>query len=297
MDWVVIANPVSGRGRGRKVGEAVTRALRERGIEADLRLTQGRGDGVRLASEALSEGRQRVAACGGDGTISEVAGALANADAALGLIPCGRGNDFARALGIRKGLNAVVETLIADTRRRIDLGRVGGRFFCSVACVGFDAEAGRMVYEHQIPFTGTPAYLLAVLKTLKRYACPDVRIEGDAGVFEGSILLAAFGNTGFYGGGMQIVPQALCDDGLLDACVVAPFSRWKLLRFFPRIFSGAHVRLPEVHTLRSRSFRVESSRPLHVLADGEPAGQTPVTMEIVPQALTVIVPVNAKCKM
>ena len=289
-DLVIIANPVSGGGRGRRVAETVVQKLRERGVGADLRLTQGRGDGARLAVEALSAGCGRIAACGGDGTISEVAGALANTDAALGLIPCGRGNDFARALGIRKNLNAVVETLIAGVRRRIDLGRVSGRFFCSVACVGFDAEAGRLVYEHQVPFSGTPAYLLAVLKTLKRYQCPDVRIEGDAGVFEGRIFLAAFGNTGFYGGGMRIVPQAVCDDGLLDACDIDPISRLKLIRFFPRIFSGAHVRRPEVHTLRNRSVRVTSSRPLALLADGEPVGQTPATIEIVEKALTVICP-------
>ena len=291
-DWVVIANPVSGGGRGRKVAETVVRKLRERGVDADLRLTEARGHAVRIASEALSEGCGRIAACGGDGTIGEVAGALANTNAVLGLIPCGRGNDFARALGVRKKTDLVVETLASGVGRRVDLGRVGGRFFCGIACIGFDAEAGRLVYDHQVPFTGTPAYLLAVLKTLRRYECPDVRIEGEAGVFEGPILLAAFGNTGFYGGGMRIVPRAVCDDGLLDACVVDPVSRLKLLRFFPRIFSGAHVRLPEVHTLRNPSVRVTSSRPLHILADGEPAGQTPVTIEIVPRVLTVICPVK-----
>jgi len=268
------------------------RALRERGAGAELRLTEGRGDGARIAAEALSEGRRRLVVCGGDGSIGEVAGALAHSDAALGIVPCGRGNDTGRALGIPMALKEAVEVLVSGEERRIDLGRVGERYFCSVACLGFDAEAGRAVYEHQVPFSGTAAYVLAVLKTLMTYRGPDVRISGDFGVFEGPILLTAVGNTGFYGGGMQILPQATCDDGLLDVCVIDPLPRLKLLRFFPRIFSGTHVGLPEVRVLRSRSVRIESSRPLWIFADGEPACQTPAQVEVVEKALTVIVPVQ-----
>ena len=291
-DFVVIANPVSGGGRGRKVGEAVARAFGERGVRAELRLTEGRGDGARIAAEALSEGIRRFAVCGGDGSIGEVAGALAHSDAALGIVPSGRGNDTGRALGIPTGLKAAVEVLISGEEWRIDLGRVGERYFCTVACVGFDAEAGRAVYEHEVPFSGTAAYVLAALKTLMTYRGPEARISGDFGVFEGPILLAAVGNTGFYGGGMQVLPQAACDDGLLDVCVIDPLPRLKLLRFFPRIFSGTHVDLPEARVLKSRSVRIESSRPLWILADGEPACETPAQVEVIPKALTVIVPVR-----
>jgi diacylglycerol kinase (ATP) len=291
-DWTVIANPVSGGGRGREVGEAVVRALGERGLNAVLRLTQGRGDGARLVLEALSTGCRRFVVCGGDGAIHETAGALAGTDAALGLVPCGRGNDFARALGIPKRLSAAVEVLVSGEDHRIDLGRVGGHSFCSVACMGFDAEAGGLVYEHRVPFSGTAAYVLAVLKTLRTYRAPEVRIAGDFGTFEGPVLLIAVGNTGFYGGGMQILPQAACDDGLLDVCVIDPLPRLKLLRSFPRIFSGSHIRLPEVHAFRGRSIRIESSRPLGVFADGEPVCRTPVTLEVVEKALTVICPIQ-----
>ncbi|MSS73968.1 MAG: diacylglycerol kinase family lipid kinase [Candidatus Latescibacteria bacterium] len=289
-DLVVIANPVSGGGRGRKAGEAVVRTLRERGVSVKLRLTEGRGDGARLTSEALSAGCRRFAVCGGDGVIHEVAGALANSGAALGIVPCGRGNDLARALGIPKNLKEAIEVLVSGEERRIDLGKVGGRYFCTVACMGFDAEAGRAVYEHQAPFSGTAAYVLAVLKTLRTYRGAPVRIAGDFGVFEGPILLAAIGNTGFYGGGMQILPQAACDDGLLDVCIIDPLPRLKLLRYFPRIFSGSHISLPEVHTLRGRSIRIESPRPLWIFADGEPICQTPAQVEVVEKALTVIRP-------
>lgn len=295
-DWVVIANPVSGGGGGRRVGEAVVRALCERGAGAELRLTEGRGDGARIAAGALSEGCRRIAVCGGDGSIGEVAGALARSDAALGIVSSGRGNDTGRALGIPKNLKEAVSVLVSGEERRIDLGRVGERYFCSVACLGFDAEAGRAVYEHQVPFSGTAAYVLAALRTLMTYRGPEVRIAGDFGVFEGPILLAAVGNTGFYGGGMQVLPQASCDDGLLDVCVVDPLPRLKLLRFFPRIFSGTHVSLPEAHVMRSRSVHIESSRPLWVLADGEPACETPAQVEVVPKALTVIVPSNKKVR-
>ncbi len=287
-DLMVIANPVSGGGRGQKVGEAVVRELAERGVATDLVFTQGRGHGGCLASKGLAEGCRRFAICGGDGTVHEVVGALATSDAALGIVPCGRGNDLARTFELPGDVKQAVDVLVTGVARRIDLGRIGDRYFGTVACVGFDAAVARTVYESRAPFSGRAAYVWAAFKALMTYRSPRVRIEGDFGVFEGPILLVAIGNTGTYGGGMNILPRAVCDDGLLDLCIVREMPRRRVLRFFPRIFSGAHTGLPPVRIERSRCVRIETSEPLWVFADGEPICQTPATIEVAEGALTVV---------
>jgi len=289
-DWTIIANPVSGGGRGRKAGEAVRSRLSGRGLKANLTFTQGRGDAARIASEALASGCRQFAVCGGDGTVHEAVGVLAGSDAALGIVPCGRGNDLARALGIPRDVAGAADVLVSGVARRIDLGRIGDRYFGTVACLGFDSEVARRVFEGRVPLSGTAGYVWAVLRTLLTYGCPVIRLEGDFGVFKGPVLLAATGNTPFYGGGMKVTPQAACDDGLLDVCIVEALSRLAVLRFFPTVFSGRHVHLPSVQMRRTRSLRVETREPLWIFADGQPVCRTPATIEVAERALTVLCP-------
>jgi diacylglycerol kinase (ATP) len=294
----VVANPVSGGKRGRAMGEEVVRRLGARGVAAELLLTGGPGDGVRLAREALAAGAERVAVCGGDGTVHEVAGELAGTRAALGIVPCGRGNDLASVLGIPGDLGAAVEILAAGVERRIDLGRIEGlggageapRRFCTVASVGFDAEAAAVAHRREVPLSGSAAYVYAVLRTLVTYRSPAVRLAGDFGVFEGEILLAATANIPTYGGGMRIAPRAVCDDGWLDLCIVRALPRLAVLRHFPRIFAGTHEKLPFVEMRRTRALRIETSRPLWIYADGEPICRTPAAIAVEEGALLVLCP-------
>ena len=300
MRIAVVANPVSGGKRGRAVGEEVVRRLAARGVAADLLVTGGPGDGARLARGALAAGAERVVACGGDGTVHEVAGELAGTGAALGIVPCGRGNDLSRVLGIPGDLEAAVEVLAAGVERRIDLGRIEGagggggeaaaRRFCTVASVGFDSEAAAVAHRREVPLSGSAAYVYAVLRTLATYRSPVVRLAGDFGVFEGEVLLAATANIATYGGGMRIAPQAVCDDGWLDLCIVRALSRLAVLRHFPRIFAGTHEKLPFVEMRRVRALTIETSRPVWVYADGEPICRTPAAIAVEEGALAVIGP-------
>jgi diacylglycerol kinase (ATP) len=290
VDVVVIANPAAGGGRGARVGERVVSALAARGVDAALAPTAGPGDATRLAAAAVAGGARTVAACGGDGTVHEVVAALAGGTAALGIVPCGRGNDLARVLGIPAAVEAAAEVLAAGRVRRIDLGRIGDHRFSTVASLGFDAEAAELVHRRRVPFTGTAAYLCAVARTLVTYRAPGAHLEGSFGVFDGEILLAATGNTSTYGGGMRIAPRAVCDDGLLDLCIVRPVPRATFLRHFPRIFAGTHENLPFVEMLRTRELAITTSRPLWIYADGEPIGRTPARITVEPGALAVRCP-------
>jgi diacylglycerol kinase (ATP) len=287
---LLIANSTAGGRRARKIADKVARALAERGIRAGLVFTQGPGDAGRIASAALDEGCRAIVACGGDGTVHEVVGAMANSPATLGIVPCGRGNDLARALGIPTDLDGIVSTLVEGTPRRIDLGKIGDRYFSTVASMGFDSEAAELVYRGRVPFSGSAAYLCAALRTLVTFRSPTAVLSGDFGTFEGKILLAATGNTTTYGGGTKITPRAECDDGLLDVCMIRAVPRRTFLRFFPRIFAGTHESLPFIETRRTRRLRIETSSPIWVYADGEPVCRTPAEIEIAEQALGVVSP-------
>ncbi|MYC15475.1 MAG: diacylglycerol kinase family lipid kinase [Gemmatimonadetes bacterium] len=285
--WTIIANPVSGRGRARRIGERVADLLRERGVNAHLMMSGAPGDCERLAREALARGARQVAACGGDGTVHEVVNGLANSDAVLGVVPCGRGNDLVRALGLSSDVKDVVNTLVHGEDRAIDLGKTGGRFFTTVASLGFDTAVAQRARSRPSRLGGTASYCLAVLQTLFGYRSPLVRLRGDFGVFEGRVLLAATANAPFYGSGIKIAPDAIFDDGVLDLCIVADVSRWTVLRMFLRAYSGAHVGHSAVRVVQTRTLQIESDDSLWIFADGEPMCEVPAMIEVVSGALRV----------
>lgn len=285
---VVIVNPVAGGGRARRTAE---RARSRLGIAESvvLRLTRGAGHARELAVEAVSGGAARVVVCGGDGTVNEVASALVHSPVPLGILPFGRGNDLARALGIPASLDQALAVLAGGVVRRIDLGMVNDRIFCTVAAAGFDAEVAHRVRTGLWHHAGRLGYALGVVRSLATLQARPVRLEGDFGYRDGRYLLAAVSNTGWYGGGIRIAPNARPDDGQLDCCLVSEASRIRLLRLLPLAYHGGHTRFPEVEIVRTRRLRVTVEGAWPIITDGEPAGSTPATFETVPQALSVLV--------
>ncbi|MGA2021447.1 MAG: diacylglycerol kinase family protein [Candidatus Sulfotelmatobacter sp.] len=251
---------------------------------------------------------------GGDGTIHRQLSQLVKLRLPVLIVPAGSGNDFARALG----LGSVRESIEGwrrfcagrDSVRAIDLGVIsplsknaGGappphepsRYFCSVAGVGLDAEVSRRANALPRWLRGHGGYALTLVPTIFRFAPFPMRImtSDDAGIWttrsDQPILLAAFANTGIYGGGMRIAPHALMDDGRLDVCVVGGVGPFKLARMFPTVYFGRHLRIREVDYFQAAHIRVETETPLDVYADGEYVCQTPVEVTIEPAAFQVIV--------
>ncbi|RMF84431.1 MAG: diacylglycerol kinase family lipid kinase [Nitrospinota bacterium] len=286
-DFLLIVNPTAGKGRARlRAGEAY-RHLTAAGLSGEMVFTRRRGDGARLAAEGLAQGVPRIIACGGDGTIHEVVNVLAYSEAILGILPGGKGNDLARALGIPHHPIAAAGVILSGTVRTIDLGRLNDRYFSTIAALGFDAEVSRQVNEMQMPFAGVGTYLYAALKTLWHYQCPHIRLTGDFGRFEGDIFLTATGNSSSYGGGLQILPPASLDDGVLDVCIIKAVPRRTILRMFPTVFWGGHTAHPAVTITQTRHLSVESPTPLWFFADGEPICSTPASIEVAAGALRV----------
>lgn len=297
---LVIANPTSGRGRGARTAHEVAARLRARGTDVVLRFTEHRGDGEGIAAAALGDSAHRpnvVVACGGDGTIQEIANALVSSKDRTGqtpppmaLAPSGRCNDFARVLGIRPRVDSIVAAIVDGTPRAVDLGRANGRHFCTVATAGIDAEVTEFVDRMRMPLTRTPAYVYGALRVLARFKPHRVRIEGEFGRIECPIFIASTANTSSYGGAIPIAPSADPTDGLLDVCVIRYMSRLKALAMIPRVLRGRHASHPQVTMVRTRRYTLESDSPLQLWADGEPIAKTPTTIEIAPAAITVYTP-------
>lgn len=286
----VIANPSAGRGKASRAARRLIRALEQRGLPFELHTTQGRGHAEELARSAVEQGAEVVLACGGDGTLHEAAQALAHSATALAPLPAGRCNDFCRSLGRGLGPEQMAQALLNGQDRVLDLARVNGRVYCTVGAVGFDAEVTRYVDQMRSPLWGKPAYIYAVLRVLSSYQFPEVRLTWDEGEYEGPILMAAVANTPTYGNAIRIAPEARADDGLLDVCLVRPAGFFRVMGLLPTVLKGQHGGLPEVSFLRTRRISLESSRPVPMWADGEPVTSSPLSVQIEPQALRVLLP-------
>ena len=290
-DFTLITNPISGKGTAAAVAEQAFQRLTAEDYTGRLELTTQPGDANRIAREAIENGSHWIIACGGDGTIHEVVNAIAEKpDVVLGVLPCGKGNDFAEALKIPTKPVEAIQVLLDGVTRQVDLGKIGDHYFDTIVTCGYDAEVSRRVTEEGAPFSGTASYVYTAITTLFGYRSPTARLEGDFGLYEGEILLTATGLTASYGGGMKIVPEAIIDDGLFDVCIIEPVPRRTVLRLLVTLFWGGHTGHPAVQMHRTKSLTIETDPPILLYADGERICYTPATVEIIEQGLTVIAP-------
>lgn len=259
---------------------------------------------------------------GGDGTVHRHLGQLVRLGLPVLIVPAGSGNDFARALGFRRVRDSLAAWrkfcggaggVRAEDVRAIDLGAIaplesaGGiptpqatalsRYFCCVAGVGLDGEVSQRANGLPRWLRGHGGYLLSLAPTIFTFAPLPMKVlttEGDASDWtirsDRPTILAAFANTPMYGGGMKIAPRAKMDDRLLDVCIVGAVDRFRLLRLFPTVYQGNHLKIPEVSYFQSSRVRVETEYPLDVYADGEYVCRTPVEIGVRSAALRVVMP-------
>jgi YegS/Rv2252/BmrU family lipid kinase len=284
----LLVNPSAGSGRARRRLPAVEAALAAAGAEYELVVTESIEHGIGAAREAVERGMVPVV-MSGDGLIGKVGGLLAGGDVPLGVIPGGRGNDFARVLGIPTDPAAAVSVLLADDTRRVDVGEADGvRFLCIASC-GFDSDANRIANDAKW-VRGPLVYAYAAIRALAQWksATFTLTADGERRTFSGYSVAVA--NSKAYGGGMFIAPRAELDDGLLDIVTSAEVSKLRFLRALPQIFKGTHLDNPQVDCFRAREVTIEADRPFVVFADGDPITELPATVRVLPAALRVIAP-------
>lgn len=288
-----IVNPRANNGRALPYWTAVRAELDTRGLEYRFAFSKDADDVERLARQAVSAGSELVVGVGGDGTLSRVAGALAGTATVLGVLPAGTGNDFARLLKIPSKPSAACEALLGGEDQPLDIGRCNGRFFLNVTGAGLDAavvaEANRLKR-----LFGSLSYLAALVRQLLFYRPCMLRITLDDREVTTKAWLVSVANGRYYGGGMQVAPQADSQDGLADVVVVGQMHRLKFLTAFPAVYTGKHVFLPQVHLYRARKVCVEGDLPLPVHTDGDLTGFLPFCVAMEKQALRVRVPPREK---
>lgn len=285
----LLCNPSAGGGRAAKILPRAERALREHGLAFHTEVTRDLAHARELARSAATAGEATVT-LSGDGLVGCVVGVLREfPGSVLGILPGGRGNDTARMLGIPTGIDPACAVIAAGVERDLDIGDVDGRSFIGIASLGFDSDANRIANAAPSRL-GRLVYVYGALRALAAWkpAVFELRLDGEP--VEASGYSVAACNSGCYGGGMRLAPNARLDDGLLDVVLIGAQSKRGFLASLPKAFSGAHVRHPAVRVLRGRELRVDADRPFTVYADGDPIGNTPVTICVIPSALRVLVP-------
>lgn len=320
----IIVNPASASGRTADRWRRIVAALEARGEQFEVLLTEGPGDAISITRRMLGEGVRGLVVLGGDGTLGEVVAGCIRPDGSgvlddaieLSVIHQGTGGDLARGLDIPKDEAGAIATALDGVARRIDVGvvryaadpevdapadaqpdgtRVRG--FVSTANVGMAADVVQKVTGRLKRLGNNGAFAAATVGCLTRNRARPITlatiegIEADLDIVDVDVC-----NNRFMGGGMLVAPEAQLDDGLLDVVIIAAAGRTKLIRTFPKIYSGRHVDDPLVRVERSRELTIgapEGAAPQGVVLDGELVGRTPATFSVLAGAIAVRVPAGS----
>jgi diacylglycerol kinase (ATP) len=291
---LIVVNPAAGRGRAGRLVPWIREQV-ALGSDIGLEVTSRAGQAEELAAAAIAEGRERVVAVGGDGTVQEAVNGLVSAGSGeLGILPVGSGNDLARSLGLPRDPAHAWTVAIGRATRSLDVARATNgdgrnRWFASAGGIGFDAQVAGAMAVRRGWQAGRAGYLLTALSELRRYENRRARLTVDDVEIDDRVLLVAFANGEFYGGGMWIAPGARTDDGLLDLCVAGDISTLTALRLIPSLYRGTHVRHPDVRMLTGSRLSFEGDAGTLVHLDGEPFGSLPLTVVVEPGRLRVAV--------
>jgi YegS/Rv2252/BmrU family lipid kinase len=297
--WLAIVNPAAGRRDGGAGWRAVEAALRTAGVALDAAHTAAVGDAAGLAVSALREGRRRLIAVGGDGSVNEVVQGVMDAglpdtrEVTLALAPHGTGNDWARSIGMPLDPGGIACAIATGRTMLHDVGAIDfpadpgarRRWFINVAGAGYDAVVTARVPR---PVPSAVTYLRLALAGLVRYRSPAFRIRADGRVIEGRLLLAFVANARYCGNRMYVAPTASMDDGLLDVVAVDELSLLQVLPKLAKLYGGRILGDPAVRHLRAARVRIDTDPPVILQADGQVLPPTPAEFSVAKQAIRVV---------
>ena len=284
----LVVNPAAGGGRGGRLLPRVRARLLADGHDVVTRVTRSLPHADVLVAAALADDRV-VVALGGDGLVGRAAGSVAAAGGLLVALPGGRGNDFARAVGLGRDPVAACDVLVHGVERRVDLGEVGGCAFLGIASIGFDSAVQELALVTRLPL-GQAVYGYAALRTVASWRAARFSGSLDGVPFAVTGWAVAVANSGVYGGGMRLAPGASVHDGRLDVVTTSAPTRLRFLRGLTKVYRGTHVHLPEVTVQQATTVELAADRPFRVFADGDPIATLPCTVRVRPGALRVLLP-------
>ena len=300
----VIVNPVAGGFSVRNEWPRIMRQLCDVGLSFDHEFTEGIGHAIKIAGRAIDAGYQYLIAVGGDGTVNEVANGIlcsTNSDnTILGIVSAGTACSFARSLSIAQDYVGACSLLTGQGRALIDVGIVQcwsqgrplKRFFVNVADAGFGAtivDAWKHLPNH---FGQNIYYTLRTVEGFRSIFTHQnkwirLRVGNEVETIYGCAVVVANGQ--YMGNRMQIAPHAMLDDGLLDVVTVGDVGKTEILKIWPTLYSGSHIKHPKIREQKATTVTIESDKQLLVEADGDILGESPASFRVVPSALTIVV--------
>ena len=289
-------NPVAGRGRAGKHARPIIDLLAANGVRVTLRESTAVADLERQVRDYAKDNPGPIIVAGGDGSVHEAVNGLlaAGGNNAMGLIPIGPGNDFAKACSISlewETAATLLATRIVDAApsRRVDAGRMNDRYFANGVGIGFDAKVNRIARKYRWPI-GDLVYLVAVLEGLwDGVITPSVTMHFNDEEYRGRITLANVSNGAWVGGMFYIAPAAVNDDGRFDLVFAGPVTRRRVLALLPKLIKGTHIGQPDIRHVEVSAFELIADAPVPSHLDGEAqALQTDFRIEVLPGALEVM---------
>ncbi len=297
--WYIILNPKSGNGMAQRLWPKVEQCLQELGFSYSVQFTRHTGHAAQLAEAAIIRGARHILGIGGDGTCHEIINGIMlqqevpGTEVAFALLPVGTGNDWARQYQFSSDPLTRLKQLLEPKFMFQDIGLVHfmregqaqKRYFNNVAGMAYDGFIGKKLMEN--PARNKFQYLASVAKYLMEYRLRKARITFDDQLIEDAFYTINIGVCRFSGGGMQLVPHAIPDDGLLALTIARAMPKWEVLLQTPRFYNGTLLSHPLVEGHQVKSLRVEAigSEPTDLEADGEYLGETPAQFELISKAL------------
>jgi YegS/Rv2252/BmrU family lipid kinase len=303
QNWLVVVNPNAGRSKGKKDWNTIIGLLAKYGIEFDAQLTQTRRHAILLTQEGIKNGYRKIIVVGGDGTMNEVVNGVftqkecPTTDITLAMVMVGTGNDWGKLFGIHPDYEQAI-TIIAEHKIRLqDIGIVDyyhgttreSRYFINIAGLGFDAVVvKRTNIQKDKGHKGKLIYFVNLLRSLLSYKHTVTSVEIDGNKLQDDIFTISIGIGRFSGGGMMQTPNAIPDDGLFDITIIKKIRKGEVIRSLKMLYDGSILEHPKIQGFMGKDILIDSDPLIHLEADGESLGHSPIEFRIIPKSVNII---------
>jgi|WetSurMetagenome_2_1015567.scaffolds.fasta_scaffold108569_3 YegS/Rv2252/BmrU family lipid kinase len=301
--WMVIVNPNAGKGKGKKDWKKISALLAQYNISFSNVFTRSQKHAILLTHECISQGFRHIMVVGGDGTLNEVANGILtqqtciSTDITLAMIAVGTGNDWGKMFGISADYEQAIRIIREGKARLQDAGIVEyfrgtvkeNRYFINIAGLGFDAiVVQRTNLQKEKGRKGKALYFMNLLQSLMLYSHTSVEMEIDGRKIEQDVFSISIGIGRYSGGGMMQTPFAIPDDGLFDITIIKKIRKADIILSLKKLYDRSILLHPRIEGFRGKDILINSVPLIHVEADGETLGHSPIRFQIIPKSINIV---------